>query len=421
MQVTITRTIQIPDDARSINELEGRIHSFGLSLMRELLSQSWQNIQSLQRSCEVCGSEKTARWGYRAYTVMTVFGGVKLRRSRVRCVECGKLSQPEDSGLKEVESSRASAGFAELACMTGASWPYKQAADILEKITGDSVSHECVRRLTNKCGQDALEAQDTEAEKELSEYLEPPSHRRGPEEVNVAVDGGWVRSRDNPKGMEGKVGVVYQGSEKVGEHRRVLRERRYVATFGSSDVAGRLIYAEARRAGVECASRKSVIGDGARWISSIADEHFPDALRILDLWHLKRRVYKTVYGCVPCEDAGEVSAMLMDTLVGGRADLALRQLDALSEKYPADRLGELATYIRNNAEWICDYDQLRLQGYPVGSGSVEKAVDIVINRRLKCRRAMRWRRNNADRVVALRTLMLNDDWDTLWTRNNEHS
>ena len=30
MQVTITRTIQIPDEIESINELEGRIHIFGL-------------------------------------------------------------------------------------------------------------------------------------------------------------------------------------------------------------------------------------------------------------------------------------------------------------------------------------------------------------------------------------------------------
>ena len=34
MQVTITRAIQIPDEIESINELEGRIHIFGLRLMR---------------------------------------------------------------------------------------------------------------------------------------------------------------------------------------------------------------------------------------------------------------------------------------------------------------------------------------------------------------------------------------------------
>ena len=417
MQVTITRTIQIPDEAQSINQLEGLIHRFGLSLMRELLCEAWRHCQARHWICEGCGSGRITRRGYRDYTIMTIFGGVKLRRARVRCQQCGRLSQPADSKLREVESSRASVRFAELACLSGASWPYKQAAEVLGKIVGGSVSHERVRRLTNGCGQKAVQAQNAEAEEALEEYIDPPSYRSGPRMVNVALDGGWVRSRDNAKGMEGKVGVVHLGSEKVGKHRNALSGRRYVATFGSSDVAGRLTYAEARRHGVEYALRKSVIGDGARWISSIADEHFPDARRILDLWHLNRRIYKTVYACVPCEDASGVCRMLMDTLTRGRTDLALRQLDGLSEKYPANKLSELITYLANNAEWICDYDQLRLEGYPVGSGSVEKAVDIVINRRLKCRRGMRWWRNNANRVVALRTLMLNDDWDTLWTRN----
>ena len=42
MQVSITRTIQIPDDAQTINELEGVIHSFGPSMMWELLSEAWR-------------------------------------------------------------------------------------------------------------------------------------------------------------------------------------------------------------------------------------------------------------------------------------------------------------------------------------------------------------------------------------------
>lgn len=420
MQVEITRTIEITEDVETINELEGVIHSFGLSLMRELLSEAWQLCQSRHWSCESCGSERITREGYRSYTVMTIFGGVNLSRARVRCHQCGRLSQPADSKLKEVEASRASVRFAELACLSGSSWPYKQAAEVIEKMVGDSVSHECVRRLTNRCGQEALEAQSTEAQEALSGYVESPSYHGEPQMVNVALDGGWVRSRDNPKGMEGKVGVVHHGSEKVGKHRRVLRGRQYVATFRSSKVAGRLIYAKARRQGVEYALRKSVIGDGARWISSIADEHFVDARRILDLWHLKRRVWKAVGASVPCEAAGRVSRTLMDVLVGGRTDMALRQLARMYERYPTDQLSELMKYLANNAEWIGDYDQLRSEGYPVGSGSVEKAVDIVINRRLKCRRGMSWWRSNADGVVSLRTLMLNDDWDTIWSHNNVH-
>ena len=83
MQVTITRTIQIPDETESINELEGRIHMFGLRLMREVLCEVWQLCQRLRWTCEVCGSDRITGEGYRDYGVMTVFGRVKLKRHRV--------------------------------------------------------------------------------------------------------------------------------------------------------------------------------------------------------------------------------------------------------------------------------------------------------------------------------------------------
>jgi hypothetical protein len=45
----------------------------------------------------------------------------------------------------------------------------------------------------------------------------------------------------------------------------------------------------------------------------------------------------------------------------------------------------------------------------VGSGIVERAVSLMINRRMK-RRGMRWLRKNATAVVALRVDLLNHDW-----------
>ena len=104
----------------------------------------------------------------------------------------------------------------------------------------------------------------------------------------------------------------------------------------------------------------------------------------------------------------------MELLVRGRPQEALRQLVKLSHRYPTDTLRELMTYVSNNADWIGDYDWLRSEGYPVGSG----AVDIIINRRLKGRRGMSWNRACTDEVVALRVLTLNNDWDSMWHTNN---
>lgn len=58
-------------------------------------------------------------------------------------------------------------------------------------------------------------------------------------------------------------------------------------------------------------------------------------------------------------------------------------------------------------------------GERVGSGAVEKAGDVGVNRRFKGRRGMRWGRNNADSILALRTLHLNGDWDAHWQKRRK--
>jgi len=69
------------------------------------------------------------------------------------------------------------------------------------------------------------------------------------------------------------------------------------------------------------------------------------------------------------------------------------------------------TYLEHQRPWIGSYEHWRKLGYPVGSGMIERAVGLVINRRMK-KRGMRWCRPNATAVVALRTDLLNDDWVT---------
>ena len=57
-------------------------------------------------------------------------------------------------------------------------------------------------------------------------------------------------------------------------------------------------------------------------------------------------------------------------------------------------------------------------GEHVGSGAVEKAGDLVVHRRCKGRRGMRWWRPNADGLLALRILRLNRAWAASWQRRH---
>jgi hypothetical protein len=83
----------------------------------------------------------------------------------------------------------------------------------------------------------------------------------------------------------------------------------------------------------------------------------------------------------------------------------------MQRQYPHAALAEFATYLDNQRERIPNYAARQAAGETIGSGSGEKGVDIVVNRRLKGRRGMRWWRKRADGVVALRLAMLNDEWD----------
>src|SRR3990170_18886 len=62
---------------------------------------------------------------------------------------------------------------------------------------------------------------------------------------------------------------------------------------------------EARRRGFDQAARRVVLGDGAPWIWNLADEQFPGAIQIVDLFHAKQHlsdVAKAIYG--PGSDLG---------------------------------------------------------------------------------------------------------------------
>jgi hypothetical protein len=89
----------------------------------------------------------------------------------------------------------------------------------------------------------------------------------------------------------------------------------------------------------------------------------------------------------------------------------LRNLGTGLSAEPLETIKKAITYLENQRRWIGSYEHWRKLGYPVGSGMIERAVALVINRRMK-KRGMRWRRANGTAVVALRTDLLNEDWIT---------
>src|SRR5579883_768260 len=123
MRITITRTIDGPDDLGGVNALETLVREEGFALMRELTGTLWQRLQEQSLRCSHCGSPDVERRGHKAYRLLTAFGPVELPRQRVKCRACGASSQPMDQWLAELGDHRATWLVQELACLAGASWP----------------------------------------------------------------------------------------------------------------------------------------------------------------------------------------------------------------------------------------------------------------------------------------------------------
>ena len=59
------------------------------------------------------------------------------------------------------------------------------------------------------------------------------------------------------------------------------------------------------------------------------------------------------------------------------------------------------------------YQAFRLAGYPIGSGTVESACKLVMQERMK-QAGMRWSRDGAQAMLALRSVLLSDRWHEVW-------
>jgi hypothetical protein len=178
----------------------------------------------------------------------------------------------------------------------------------------------------------------------------------------------------------------------------------------------RRVEREALRRGFDRAARRVVIGDGAPWIWRLADELFPGAIEVVDLFHAKEHlstVAKAVFGATS-ELAGAWARERHAELDEGRLDELLAALAAHAGSCEEAR--RCHGYVTTNRTRM-RYPLFRAQGLCVSSGVVEAACKVVVGARLK-RSGMRWTLAGADAILALRACHLSGRFDAFWERRS---
>ena len=209
-----------------------------------------------------------------------------------------------------------------------------------------------------------------------------------------------------------------EGRDKKGTPVRDVGSISYSAAIESAAHKVTRRRASSRRAsivrppGAACAPGR--LGDGAKWIWNLTDEHFPDAVQIVDRFHVKQHlsdVAKSIYGA-GSELAQQWGRERHDELDAGDIDAILRlPTTTLAED---DEARKCIDYVERNRERM-RYPEFRAAGLCTSTGVVEAGCKVAIGTRCK-RAGMHWTVAGVDVDIALRCCKLSGRFEQFWER-----
>ena len=162
------------------------------------------------------------------------------------------------------------------------------------------------------------------------------------------------------------------------------------------------------------------IVDGARSIRCRLELLFgPLVCVILDWYHLCLKVRKLM-GMIAADKETKRLHLRAITprLWCGQVSKAIDYLKNHVQARSPDALHELLTYLEKHQSEIIDYRRRKQAGKTIGSGRMEKGVDLVVGHRQK-KKGMSWSDRGSQALAILKVEELNGHWKQLWVPDIE--
>lgn len=303
--------------------------------------------------------------------------------------------------------------------------PFEHAEEVLNQVGQVPMSESTLWRCVQTWGE---RGRKREAQQRADASALPARSHIVPGEVpqatvkGVAMDGATVNIRKEGW-KELKVGSVFEVEVRPTRDRETgdlidlahAVHNTYVAHLGGPEVFGQLVWAEARRRQWSQARETVALGDGAPWIWNLVGEHFYDSRQVVDWYHAVTHLRQAA-NALKGEHTPEAQRWFKayDTpLFEGQADQIADTLRALakSNRKVADVLRREAGYFDDNQRRM-QYQEIREDGLPIGSGMVESAC-----KQFRTRLAgpgMRWSRSGAERMLPIRAAAMNHNFEAWW-------
>ena len=409
-----------------------------------------------QTCCAKCGAVAESQ-GRRPRAWSGMLGGLHLKRRYVYCAKCDVGAAPAQKVLG-LSDSDFTPRLEEVCTMLATTVPYGMAVTLSSKVCGVDVSIKAVEDMVERRGAE-VQKRDREQAEKLTPFdatgLPVPQQERPADTVALSstpkvaymefdgvvpitreeitgdelaeVDrqlqakaklekarGGKAR-RFNIVGREVKNAVLYDGKDCVAETpgRGCLLAKTYVSHLGDWAAFTALVWTQMLRLRFDQAELLVVLSDGAEWIRSLCKWLPIPVLLILDLFHVKKRIWEVanaLYG-ERTPEAVEWARIQCDRVERGRATDVIQMLRFTRSRRAKvkELIDKLRGYLHDNLDRM-DYPAYRARGLRVGSGAVESANFHVTGTRLKLQ-GMRWSAEGAGQMAALRADLFNGRWE----------
>ena len=332
---------------------------------------------------------------------------------------------PLDQQLELWEKNWSGGLVKEVVWLSGVVDSFEEAERVLHRIGHVSMSDSTVWRRVERWGEqfrqvDQARQQQAQSLPHSGQVIAGQAKQNG--RMGLAMDGAMVHILEEGW-KELKVGCVYEIEPKAvfdQESQEWLDmghaiHNSYVAHLGGPDLFGRLLWAEAQQRGWETVYDTQVVGDGARWIWNLAQEHFYDSYQTVDWYHAADHLHAAAYLYRPDSDsAAQRWYKTAETnLFQGHADQIAAKLyqQASGNSQRAKDLRTKAQFFENNQRRM-QYLEFREEGYLIGSGPVESGA-----KQFKARftgPGMRWSREGIERLIPVRAAIMSNQFDALW-------
>jgi hypothetical protein len=366
--------------------------------------------------------------GVREKVIQTILGPVRFARSRYVCPSCGLVEYPGDE-LLGVEGTGFSPGLRRLMTHAGSRQSFREAAEDLQLYGAMHAHPKDIEREAERMGREIDDWMREQASAALL-GVGPEAAEQAPIPIfYTELDGTGAPMRKGElletrgKGEDGeaktnevKLGCVYTQTalDEKGRPVRDPESTSYVGAIEKSVDFGHRLHAEAVRRGLWRAERVVVLSDGAAYNKSIAEEHFPQATHIVDLYHARERLSEFIKNGTPHAVEGAFHEQCLALLDQGRIEeLAHRLERELPRKGKRRGAGlKQINYFVKRADQM-RYGEFRRQGFFVGSGVIEAGCKTLIGKRFK-NSGMFWSRRGVNAITAARCCLYSGRLEDFW-------